>query len=726
MKEYPLKQAIKSLRILKTSLLTSLFFFTYHFLFSQCTINQVEIQVEVTTDDYGFEAYWEITEQNSLCGVNTVFSGGNSAVGCLGGGLQSASASDPGAYSSNNSTVLSLPFCLDLDSCYTFHMVDAYGDGGTSYNLLYSGINVVVPLATGLESQGSSNSVVFCATEPPAYDIALDVNSEDSSGWILNHIRPVPDPFYPIIQLNQNETFMGVNAVNYGVQNPTGVYVRLNIDKEDVSGNWNTVYTDTMDFSNVNSWFPVSPDFTDHHFRTKEINNESWYSLGKFRYQYIAHHDSADQNPSNDTITGYFTLTEDYWSRVQLTNSGIPFGTDGYLPGSGVCQLTGYEWGSFFYFSSGGLIVDELKTTFYIHPNAEASSFPYQARIFEVNSNVTGLDLTTDLTLVGIGFDTLSGNPGSYPVGVIDSIFDIQAFPSPLAFQDDKLYYISIYQENYSPPYLNDCVTRNGLYIMGETTNHDFHVYNPNSGSYPFYNPLSIEENSSWELYTVGWTNSPEPSFGIKFSSCVQNSFSTQTETECVSFTWAANGQTYTESGQYTEVLTDQGGCDSTVTLDLTIIPVNTSVININELIQSNAVGASYQWIDCNSEDITAIIEGETEQIFRATVNGDYAVIVTQNNCSDTSDCVNVSTLGINELTTEEISISPNPTKYLITIQSESVLNNKFKIFDQQGREVMKGKLTGKNTEVSLGKLSRGIYTIRIDGNYKPAVIIKQ
>jgi hypothetical protein len=73
-----------------------------------------------------------------------------------------------------------------------------------------------------------------------------------------------------------------------------------------------------------------------------------------------------------------------------------------------------------------------------------------------------------------------------------------------------------------------------------------------------------------------------------------------------------------------------------------------------------------------------------------------------------------------------EIFMYPNPTTNLITIQSETVLNNMFKIYDQQGREVMNGKLTGKNTEVSLGKLSRGTYTIQVDGNYKPAVIIKQ
>ena len=51
---------------------------------------------------------------------------------------------------------------------------------------------------------------------------------------------------------------------------------------------------------------------------------------------------------------------------------------------------------------------------------------------------------------------------------------------------------------------------------------------------------------------------------------------------------------------------------------------------------------------------------------------------------------------------------------------------NTFVIFDQQGREVMKGKLTGKKTEVSLGKLSKGAYSIQIEGNFKPSVVVKQ
>jgi hypothetical protein len=42
------------------------------------------------------------------------------------------------------------------------------------------------------------------------------------------------------------------------------------------------------------------------------------------------------------------------------------------------------------------------------------------------------------------------------------------------------------------------------------------------------------------------------------------------------------------------------------------------------------------------------------------------------------------------------------------------------------GREVYKGKLNGITTDVYLTNLSKGIYTLKIDGNYKPAQIVKE
>jgi hypothetical protein len=42
------------------------------------------------------------------------------------------------------------------------------------------------------------------------------------------------------------------------------------------------------------------------------------------------------------------------------------------------------------------------------------------------------------------------------------------------------------------------------------------------------------------------------------------------------------------------------------------------------------------------------------------------------------------------------------------------------------GREVISGKLNGINTEVNLSVLSKGIYTLKIEGNYQPAQIVKE
>jgi hypothetical protein len=45
----------------------------------------------------------------------------------------------------------------------------------------------------------------------------------------------------------------------------------------------------------------------------------------------------------------------------------------------------------------------------------------------------------------------------------------------------------------------------------------------------------------------------------------------TITESSIGNFTWSANGQTYSESGVYTAIIQNQFGCDSTITLNLTI-----------------------------------------------------------------------------------------------------------------------------------------------------------
>ena len=49
------------------------------------------------------------------------------------------------------------------------------------------------------------------------------------------------------------------------------------------------------------------------------------------------------------------------------------------------------------------------------------------------------------------------------------------------------------------------------------------------------------------------------------------NTSSTQTQTALDSYTWPVNGQIYVQSGTYTEVIPNVAGCDSTITLDLSL-----------------------------------------------------------------------------------------------------------------------------------------------------------
>ncbi len=84
---------------------------------------QQMVRLDLRTDDYGYETYWEIIDD-----IGTVWaSGGNELVGQNGGGLRIAASSNPGAYGNNQfiSEVVSLP----ADGCYVLRLLDDFGDG---------------------------------------------------------------------------------------------------------------------------------------------------------------------------------------------------------------------------------------------------------------------------------------------------------------------------------------------------------------------------------------------------------------------------------------------------------------------------------------------------------------------------------------------------------------------------------------------------------------------
>jgi hypothetical protein len=161
------------------------------------------------------------------------------------------------------------------------------------------------------------------------------------------------------------------------------------------------------------------------------------------------------------------------------------------------------------------------------------------------------------------------------------------------------------------------------------------------------------------------------------------------------------------------------GGCDSVIVIDLTIDAVDLTVAEANNVITANQAGATYQWIDCGNGN--AIINGETSQSYMPSANGDYAVIVTNGTCVDTSACTTISTIGIDETAfSQGIDIYPNPSSgvFTITVNDLPIGDLNVEIMDARGRILLttRKELNNGNGNifVNLEDVDAGIYFVNL------------
>jgi hypothetical protein len=76
--------------------------------------------------------------------------------------------------------------------------------------------------------------------------------------------------------------------------------------------------------------------------------------------------------------------------------------------------------------------------------------------------------------------------------------------------------------------------------------------------------------------------------------------------------------------------------------------------------------------------------------------------------------------------TLSNFNLSPNPTSSEITITSDKFTNEPYTLYDQMGRTVGSGDLTGTSTTISLSTLSKGIYILKVEGAYESAIVVKE
>lgn len=196
--------------------------------------------------------------------------------------------------------------------------------------------------------------------------------------------------------------------------------------------------------------------------------------------------------------------------------------------------------------------------------------------------------------------------------------------------------------------------------------------------------------------------------------------------TACKDYTW--NGQTYSATGVYNQIFPSAIGCDSTVTLHLTINPIPDATVTASGKVLTSGRGDSYQWINCNDN---TPVSNATGQSYTANTNGSYAVIVTVNGCSDTSDCVTVGPSSVEQLDNQNtITCYPNPTENKLNIDTKMTLvNADIRLVNVLGQYVLDQRnQNGTRFTLDLSSCAPGIYFCEIveKGSMKRIKIIRK
>ena len=185
----------------------------------------------------------------------------------------------------------------------------------------------------------------------------------------------------------------------------------------------------------------------------------------------------------------------------------------------------------------------------------------------------------------------------------------------------------------------------------------------------------------------------------------------------CDSYTVPSGDETYTVAGTSTvmDTILNVSGCDSIMTISLTINTVDASATNnMDGTATANSSTGVYQWYECDS-NLFIMINGATSATHSATSSGGYAVVVTDNGCTDTSACLNIAVGGFEEFLSK-LEVYPNPSKGQFTVEFGNYSHEiNMTIADLSGKVIYRrSQFVPNNTEQIELKVAPGVYILNI------------
>ncbi|MFZ1332809.1 MAG: T9SS type A sorting domain-containing protein [Flavobacteriales bacterium] len=145
-------------------------------------------------------------------------------------------------------------------------------------------------------------------------------------------------------------------------------------------------------------------------------------------------------------------------------------------------------------------------------------------------------------------------------------------------------------------------------------------------------------------------------------------------------------------------------------------IVMDASVTLSANTIVATAMDMEYQWLDCNNNNEP--IAGATEQSFSPPVSGLYAVIVSDGDCSQTSECTAVIVSGVEDDRTNQqaYTVYPNPFNENLLVQSNGQAGSvHVELMNMAGQVLINETRTGMElTTLATGHLAPGSYVVRL------------
>lgn len=251
---------------------------------------------------------------------------------------------------------------------------------------------------------------------------------------------------------------------------------------------------------------------------------------------------------------------------------------------------------------------------------------------------------------------------------------------------------------------VNNVCTNNGYtWVDGNT-------YYPADGTGPWYYNLSGASANGCDSVLTLNLNWLEPD-----SSSTTNEACSNT-----GYTWV-DGNTYFPTdgtGPWYHVLSgaSANGCDSMLTLNVNWHSVdNLTVTNDRTTLTSyGGSGNTFQWIDCDNGN--TIIPGETNSTFNPTFSGNYAVILTDSICTDTSDCITfASTAGLTDMVFGHVQIFPNPTSGIVNVDLGNLTDVSVKVYTVTGKLVYEMENINSVKHTFLLDVAAGMYSLQLE-----------